>query len=356
MKTFLDDTKIFEQLDTKDVYTSITSLGQQFESSWHDSQFVSLNFDPEKIKNIVFVGMGGSNLPAHIVQSLAPLLLKVPFEIISNYRLPQYVSENTLVILSSYSGNSEEVLSCAQDSASRKSKAVVITTNGKLKEFALNEHYPLILLEEKLNRSHVTRFGIGLMIGSVLGILVRLNPDAYRFVDPKEIVRVIERSIDTSRKDRPTKENPAKSFAVKNKGQSVVVFTANHLNGVGKVCSNFFNETSKTFSSQYTVPDLNHHLLDGLVYPVSHKDNTRFLLLNSSLYPDIIQKRFQLCKDILVRLNYQITVIKPESNEIISQVFESLVFSIMISYYLSIVNKQDPGTNPWVDFFKKQLT
>jgi len=96
--------------------------------------------------------------------------------------------------------------------------------------------------------------------------------------------------------------------------------------------------------------------MEGLSFPLSLKDHTRFILLNSSLYPELIQKRFQTTKDILIKQNYQLSVIKPESSEITSQVFESLVFLTMISYYLSIVNKQDPGTNPWVDFFKKQIT
>ena len=356
MKTLLDDPKIFAEQDTLDVYSSIASMGQLFESAWHDSQFVSLNFEPNDIKNIVFVGMGGSNLPAHIVLSLSPLLLKVPFEIVANYRLPQYSSEETLVVLTSYSGNTEEILSCGQDAAKRHCKVVVISSGGKLKDLALNEHWPLILLDDKLNRSHVPRYGIGLLLGAVMGLTTRLNPENYRYVDPKEIVRTIDKSLDLLRTDEPTDNNPAKLFAIKNKGMSLIIISANHLTGVGKISSNYINETSKTFSTHFSIPDLNHHLLEGLLYPISLKDHSRFILLNSSLYPEIIQKRFQLTKDILIKQNYQLTVIKPESTEIVDQVFESLVFLVMISYYLSIVNKQDPGTNPWVDFFKKQLT
>ena len=356
MKTQLDDSKTMAQYDSLGVYDSIVSLGQQFESSWHDSQFVSLNFEAENIKNIVLAGMGGSNLPAFVIQSLSPLLLKVPFEIVANYRLSQYVSTNTLVILVSYSGNTEEIISCAQDAEKRQSKVVIITAGGKLKELALGKHWPIILLDEQLNRSHIPRYGIGLMLGAVLGLSVRLNQEAFRFVDPKEIVRVIDKSIDMLRTDRVTDDNPAKLLAIKNKGMSIIIFSANHLSGVGKIASNFLNETSKTFSANFSIPDLNHHLLEGLSFPLTLKDHTRFILLNSSLYPDVIQKRFQITKDVLIKQNYQLTVIKPESSEITSQVFESLVFLVMISYYLSIVNKQDPGTNPWVDFFKKQLT
>lgn len=355
MKTILDDPKTYSQYDTFSVYESLSAFGQQFESAWHDSQFVSLNFEPESIKNIVFAGMGGSNLPAHIIQSLSPLLIKIPFEIIANYRLPQYVSSDTLVVLSSYSGNTEEILSCAQDALKRQSKVISITTGGKLKDLSHTEHWPLILLDEKLNRSHVPRYGLGLTLGAAMGLTIRLNSEAFRFIDPKEIVRVIDRTFETLSTNQATENNPAKSLALKNKGQTIIIFSANHLSGVGKVSTNFLNETAKTFSCNFVIPDLNHHLMEGLTFPTSLKDNARFILLNSSLYPDVIQKRFQITKDILIKQHYQLTVIKPESTAIVSQVFESLVFLAMISYYLSIVNKQDPGTNPWVDYFKKQL-
>jgi len=103
MKSQLDNSKTYDQYDSRDVYDSILNTGRQFESSWHDAQYVNLNFEPDKIKDIVFVGMGGSNLPAHVVLSLSPLLLKIPFVIVANYRIPQFTSKNTLVILTSYS-------------------------------------------------------------------------------------------------------------------------------------------------------------------------------------------------------------------------------------------------------------
>lgn len=356
MKSILDNVKVYERYDTLAVYDSIQKFGQQFASAWHDSQFVNLNFETSSLTNIVFVGMGGSNLASFIVTSIAPIMLKVPFEIVANYRLPQYVGKNTLVILSSYSGNTEEVLSCAQDAIKRQSQTIVLTTGGKLKELALTEHLPLILLDVTLNRTHIPRYGLGLSLGAVMGIMIRLNPEAFHFVDPKEIVLIIEKTFASFNKDLLTKNNPAKSFAVKNFGQSIIIFSANHLGGVGKLSANYFNETAKTFSVSFNVPDLNHHLLEGLSFPISLKDHTRFILLNSVLYPDIIQKRFQITQDVLIKLGYQLTVIKPESTDIVSQVFESLVFLIMISYYLCILNKQDPGTNLWVDLFKTQLS
>lgn len=355
MKSILDDSKKYDQYDPSQVGRSFTSFGQQMESAWHDSQFVNLGFETDHLKNIVIAGMGGSNLAAFVAQSLSPLLIKLPFEIVANYRLPQYADKNTLVILASYSGNTEEIISCAQDALKRQCKIVVLTTSGKLKEMAITEHWPMIALDSKLNPSRVPRYGLGLMLGATLGLLVRLNPESYRYFDLKEIVRTIDRGFDHSNINISSENNPAKTLALKNKGQSIIFISANHLTGVAKIASNFVCETSKTFSASFVIPDINHFFMEGLSFPESLKDNTRFILLNSSLYPEIIQKRFQITKDILVRQKYQLTVIKPEATDIVLQVFESLVFLTMFSYYLSIANKQDPSTNPWVDYFKKQI-
>jgi len=356
MKSPLDEPRTYKLQDPADIYDSLSKISRQFESGWHDAQFASLSFEPDEIQNIVFAGMGGSNLPAKVIHSISPLILTVPFEIVANYRLPAYAGENTLVILCSYSGNTEETLSCAQDAVRRGCAVITITTGGKLKDYSITEHVPLILLDEKFNPCHVPRTGIGILLGALVSLLVRINQKAYTYFDTKEISRTIDRSIDMVNQFKPFSENPAKVLAGKHKGQGIIIFSANHLDGVSSVASNFLNETAKTFSAHYSIPDLNHHLLEGMEYPLSLKDNVSIIILNSSLYPEIIQKRMQITKEVLLKQKYHVTVIKPESESLVLQIFESLVFLTMFSYYLSILNKVNPGTNPLVDYFKKQLT
>lgn len=351
----LDNSKLYKQIDENDLYSSLTKIGRQFESGWAASQFVNLGFDSSEIKNIVFTGMGGSNLAAYISQSLAPFLLTLPFEIVSGYRLPSYSNKNTLVILSSYSGNTEEVLSCTQDATMRGCKTIVITTGGKLQSLATKESISMILLEEKFNPSRSPRAGIGLSLGAVLSLLIRLNPASQKYFDQKEIVRTIERVFDMVNINKDTSENPAKSLATKHKGQGIIFFSANHLVGVGKASANYVNESAKTISTNFVFPDLNHHLLEGFTYPVGLKDQINILILNSALYPEVIQKRISLTRDILLQQKYKVTIIKPETTDAVHQVFESLVFLIMFSYYLSIINKVNPATNPWIDYLKVHL-
>lgn len=352
----LDEQKTYKQIDEQDLYGSLSKIGRQIESGWTSAQFVSLNFEIDKIKNIVFAGMGGSNLAALMAQSLSPFLLTLPFEVVANYRLPLYADKNTLVILSSYSGNTEEILSCTQDAKMRSCKAIVITTGGRLQTLAETAKIPLILLDEKFNPSHSPRAGIGLSLGAVMSLLIRLNPLSQKFFISKEIVHTVERVLDMVSINKDTSENPAKTLAMKHKSQGVIFFSANHLSGVGQTAGNYLNESAKTMCVNFNLPDLNHHLLEGFTFPVGLKEDFSLIILNSTLYPDVIQKRIALTRDILLQQKYRVTVIKPETADAVSQVFESLVFLIMFSYYLSIVNKVDPVTNPWVDYLKNKLT
>ncbi|PIZ24820.1 hypothetical protein COY48_00885 [Candidatus Collierbacteria bacterium CG_4_10_14_0_8_um_filter_43_86] len=352
----LDNPKIFRQQDPANLYDSLTKFSRQIESGWHQAEFVNLDFDPNKIKNIVFAGMGGSNLSAEIVQSLAPYLLTIPFEIIANYRLPSYSDKKTLIILSSYSGNTEEIISCAQDAGARSCPRVCITSGGKLKDIAKNQRIPLIELDERHNPSHSPRAGVCLSIGAVIGLLLRLNPSARKFFNRKDIIQTIERVTDLVNVQKDTQENPAKALALKHRGLGFIFFTANHLTGVGKLFSNYLNETAKTFCASFSFPDLNHHLLEGLLYPSALKDDLSVLVLNSDAFPEIIQRRIRITREVLLKQKYRVTVIKPETADPVLQVFESLVFLVMFSYYLGIVNKVNPAINPWVDYLKSNLS
>ncbi len=352
---FLDDHKNYKQYDPDNLYDSLSKISRQIESGWHSADFINLDFETSDIDNIVFAGMGGSNLSAEVARSLSPFLLNLPFEIVANYRLPSYAGKRTLVILSSYSGNTEETLSCAQDASMRSCPSVCITTGGKLKEFALKNDVSLIELDEKHNPSKSPRAGIGLNLGALLALLLRLNPSAKRHFNSKDIVQTVERLSDMVNIHKDTSDNPAKMLASKHKGLGIIFLSANHLVGVGKVFENYLNETAKTFCAIYNFPDLNHHFLDGLIFPTSLKDDTSFLILNSGLFPEIIQKRIQISREVLLKQKYRVSIIKPEITDPVLQVFESLVFLVMFSYYLSIANKVNPEVNPWVDYLKKQL-
>ena len=100
-----------------------------------------------KYTNVVVAGMGGSAIGGDLVQSLYQSKLKVTFSINRDYKLPAYVDSRTLVIASSYSGNTEETLSAFGDALKTDCKKLVMTTNGKLKGMAEKAGLPVFHID-----------------------------------------------------------------------------------------------------------------------------------------------------------------------------------------------------------------
>lgn len=352
-KSLLDNPKEYSNFDTKDVYASLRNLSRQFESGWHEAIFATLPIDQEKIKNLLIVGMGGSILAGKIIKSLSPLFLNIPFENVSNYRLPNHVDKSSLIILTSYSGKTEEVMSCALDAKKRGAKVIVITTGDELEKVAKTNLWPVIKLDSETNISKVPRYGLMLLLGATLGLVHRLNPKVP--FDAKQQTDLIQKISENLSRERNQEFNPAKQLATSHQRHALVFISANHLTGVADSAKNMINESAKTFSASFEIPDLNHHFLDGLVFPEDLKDKLKFIILNSSYYPEAISNRIKLTQEILIKQKYQVSVIKPETPSIVGETIESLVFFSYFSYYLSITSRVDPGTNPWVDYLKNKL-
>jgi len=355
MKHFLDQEKIVTQLDPGHVYDSITQFDAQLNSSWQEVEMQTIKTSPKNIKKICIAGMGGSALAARILKSLTPLICHLPFEIVNNYRLPNWVDKNTLVILSSYSGNTEEIVSSAMDALAKKAHIFTIASGGELSDLAQKNDWDLYTINPQHNPSGQPRLGLGYSLGAHLGYLSRFNLIDTGKIDRENIIQVVVASAKNLKHKVEFKNNPAKMLAEKAKGKAVIIFSANHIAGAAYAGKNHINESAKTFADSFVLPELNHHLLEGLSLPDNFNQNTHFILINSDLYPDKIKKRLQITQEILDKQKYPLTVIKPDSDTMMGQALEVLIFFEYFSFYLATINHVDPSPIPWVDYFKKRL-
>ena len=134
-QTILDSREEIIKLDKQNVLGSVEQLADQIEDAWNGAKSVKVPAEYKAVKNIVVSGMGGSALGAHVIKTLYKDSLRQPLEVVNHYQLPAYVNSDTLVVLSSYSGSTEETLASAEDAKKRGAKIVVIAAGGKLLEF-----------------------------------------------------------------------------------------------------------------------------------------------------------------------------------------------------------------------------
>src|SRR3989339_2145212 len=117
------------------VQKSMNLFPEQIRDSFEKSLDLVLPKEYQQAKNIVACGMGGSRFPHYIIKELFKEEIKIPYLINDDYNLPGFVDGNTLVILSSYSGTTEEVLMVGQKAYEKKAKIIGISDGGKLKDF-----------------------------------------------------------------------------------------------------------------------------------------------------------------------------------------------------------------------------
>ncbi|HUC96749.1 MAG TPA: SIS domain-containing protein, partial [Candidatus Saccharimonadales bacterium] len=124
----LDDANVLKQRDPNG---ALRIAGLQYQQANFSVDLQNPDNDNRPIKNIVVAGMGGSALAALSIKSWLKFELNDSFEIVRTYDLPVYVGRDTLVIVSSYSGNTEETLSCLDQAESKGAQVAIITSGGK---------------------------------------------------------------------------------------------------------------------------------------------------------------------------------------------------------------------------------
>lgn len=333
-----------KKLDKSNLLGSIELLGEQCAEAWSDVKKIKIPANCRSVENIVVAGMGGSALGGHLIQALFSGELKVPIEVVRGYNLPNYVGPKTLLILSSYSGNTEETLSAAAEGKKRKAKIMGLAAGGKLEKFLRDNKYPAYIFKTTYNPSNQPRMGLGYSIVGQIGLLTKCG---LLKISDQEIKAVV-----TALACRPRSIEKI-STTLKNK--IPVIVASEFLIGNGHIMANQINENAKTFATYFELPELNHHLMEGLKNPDSNKQNLTFILFNSGLYLPRNQKRYKILKTVLTKNKIGFLEYQPAAKTKLLQVFEILSFGSYLSFYLAMNYNLDPSPVPWVDFFKKQL-
>ncbi len=335
-----------DNLDPKNVLGSTKMLADQCDYIWALAKTVEFPADYKSLENITLCGMGGSRYGAYIVKNLYWDLLKVPLLEYGDYHLPAYLNKKSLFILSSYSGGTEEPLNSAKEALEKGYSVVGLTSGGEALEMSKNYNFPSIVFNQKYNPSGQPRLGTGYMVLGTIALLTRLG---YLQVSDG----VVEKAISELRASREEVESRAKELAQALYGHIPVYFAAEFLNGNIHIIRNQTNETAKSFSAFSELPELNHHLMEGLRNP---KEKKLFMLfISSDLYSDKLKKRLELTKDVVGKNGVAFDEYKPSGSSKLSQMLNVLSFGGYLSLYLAFLYKQDPSLIPWVDYFKDQL-
>ena len=352
----LDSVEEIKRLDKSGIAESIERLPKQIKQAWDEVTNSQVPESCPLAKNVVVSGMGGSALGGRIADSLLLDRSRAPIEIFTEYRLPNYVNKDTLVILSSYSGNTEETLSSAREALNRGAVIYCITTGGKLEDFMRENGLDGYIINPKENPSNQPRMGLGYSIASILAVLAKCEFINILSSEIEEAIASSEEFIGDFKIDVPEEKNLAKKAAKKLKGKIPVLVASEHLTGVAHAFKNQLNENSKTFTCLFDLPELNHHLMEGLRNPAEARRLLHFLFFYCELYSKDVAERYPLTYEVVAKNEVAHDVYTLRSRKKLDQIFETLIFGSYVNFYLAMLYDIDPAPIPWVDYFKNKLS
>jgi glucose/mannose-6-phosphate isomerase len=355
MASILDSREEIEKVDKKNVYGSVLALGDQVEDAWEQVSKLEIKIDAGKVRNIVVAAMGGSALGPDVIKRALKAELHLPLEIVNDYALPGYVNEFSLVILSSYSGTTEETLSALKQAQELGAQVLIITTGGDLAKHMKEHNTPGYIIKVNHNPSDQPRMAIGYSVFGIIALLTKAGILKLTDSDINGVIATIRRLSRELNVEVAQDDNGAKQMAFQMLQRVPVLIAAEHLEGAVHVFQNQLNENAKTYAEYRVLPELNHHLMEGLRFPDNNEGNFFFVLINSSLYNERTQKRVLITQTVLENAKFDTIELHVVSGTRLEQAFEIITFGAFTNFYLAMLEGIDPAPISTVDFFKEQL-
>ena len=298
---------------------------------------------------VFIAGMGGSALPAEVVMDAFAERLKVPIKVIRHYALPQSVDERSLIIVSSFSGDTEETLSVIERLPKSAQNVAVISAGGHLTTLAHTRRYPLV----EIPLTHEPKgFQPRSAVGYFVTYFARLLALAGVMDDVTTELEAVPRFL------RETEIRPrAEDIAVWLKPRIPLIYTdENHRMSIGRIAKIKFNENSKRAAFFNALPEANHNEMIG--FSRAGLGKMGILYLHDPDSHPRIRDRFYVMKKVFMEAEINHVTFReweiPGKTKI-QKIFAALVFADWCSYTLALVDGFDPTPVALVESFKKVL-
>ena len=350
-ESILDEPGVLKQYDRADMLARIRDMPSLCKLAWQIAEYFDIPAEYGGIDKVVILGMGGSAIGGDLVSNLILDEASLPIAVCRGYQLPAYVDDKTLLIASSYSGNTEETLSVFRQSLTTKAKKIVITTGGKLKSLA--EEYGLPLFEFSYDAQ--PRAALPYSMLPILCFLQKLGLIGDKSKDVYEATSTMSELANTIGENIPLSSNPAKQLAQLLNGNLPVVYGAGILSEVAHRWKTQINENSKAWCFHEVFPELNHNAVVGYQFPEKLKTDILVVMLTSKLLPQRIRQRYEVTRHIMEREGVKYQLIEGNGDSRLSQLMSLVLFGDYTSYYLAILYRTDPSPVKAIDYLKQSL-
>lgn len=349
----LDDPTEIKRVDQGNLANLIERFPEQLQEGLGIGQKATLpRWTFSGISHVVVAGLGGSAIAAELVNSYLNYSLGIPSSIVRHYLLPHYVNQKSLIICSSYSGNTEETLSAYLEAKKRKAKIIAIASGGRLEELCKKDNNPLILIPQ----GFPPRAALGYSFVTLLILFGRLGLVRDQSRQIRQAASFLKEIRSSFLPEVEQSNNPAKALAGQIYGRLPIIYASQDyfypvaLRWKQQICEN-----AKVLAFCNAFSEFNHNELVGWGKVDFLKEKVLAVILKDREDHKKIQSRMKIVRQILESRNVTVLEVESSGATLLSRILSLVHLGDWTSFYLAVLNQVDPTPVEVIDFLKDSL-
>jgi len=348
VSSILDDTGKMRKVDKSNMLAFCVDAATHYREAARAAEKISLTYP--KPENIIVAGMGGSAIGGELLKDWARDKVQVPIEVCRAYALPAYANEKSLVLMVSYSGETEESLSAFLDAVKRRCMVFCVSSGGSLLEFAVKLGVPFL----RVPAGFPPRAALPYLFVPLLKSLEKAGVVSGVSGELSEATKLLAAISGENAPDKPVKTNFAKTLALGINATVPVVY------GFGVYCSvaqrfkQQFNENSKVPSKWEFFSELNHNEIVGWEKAGRLAECFSTIFIRDRNEPDEIRSRIETTKALLPS-DSRIFEVWVQGKSALARMLSTVCVGDFTSVYLAILRNVDPTPVETINLLKQKM-
>lgn len=345
----LDDLKRIKKVDKSDMLSICVNASKHYEKAAQLAR--KMRFVCAKPETIVVAGMGGSAIGGEVLKDWARDKMTVPIEVCREYHLPAYADKNTLVFITSYSGETEETLSVFLEAYKRKCMIIPISSGGVLKEFADRFGIPHLLVPSGMApRATLPYLFMPLLaISQQIGLAANVGPEF------SETFGILKNVSSENSPEKPLNNNLSKTLASSIDGTIPTVYGFGFYRAVAQRLKTQFNENSKNPAKWEYFPELNHNEIVGWEKAREFAKWFTIIFIRDAEEPKEIMHRIEFTQEIVHKQKIKLFEVWSRGESSLAKMSSVICIGDFASVYLAVLRGVDPTPVNTISMLKERL-
>jgi glucose/mannose-6-phosphate isomerase len=345
----LDDPKEIAKIDKSDMLSFCVEASKHYAKAARLAETVSINYS--KPQAIIVSGMGGSAIGGELLKDWTRDRITVPVEVCREYSVPAYADKKTLVVVVSYSGETEESLSAFLDAVKRKCMVVCVSSGGALREFAEKLNVPHLLVPTGM----APRATLPYLFIPLTVLLEKFGLVSDVSSEVSETVKMLKLVSEANSPEKPLGGSFSKTLASNICGTVPVVYGFGFYRAVAQRFKTQFNENSKIPAKWEFFPELDHNEIVGWEAVSDLAEDFSAIFIRDDNESDSIRERIEATKELMLKESVKAFEVRSQGKSALAKMSSVICIGDFTSVYLAILRGLDPTPVKSISFLKEKI-